>query len=312
MKSFTEITQKFQDFTTLRGMALFSRDGRFIDTSLPLSDEFSEDIGQSFHRMVEGFRAQNRVNNRIVIQLGENHFVYAEHSNGAFLFMMEGESEIDAVLGAFSHMYPAMSIPKEVVAPAGVAVMKEQDPVEFEDEKPRSKRSPLAWAIPGAVAAAITITVGVSSVTSLASAENNQASIAQSLLEKERLIAKEAAEAARLEKVRMEAEARAAEAVEKARMEEEARILAEQKAEMEAAVAAEEARKAAEMKAAEMKAAEEARLAAEVIAAEEARIAAEVEAKKIAAQKKAATKKTSKKSARRKYSKKPKTHCMND
>lgn len=115
MYSFFEVTARFQHFQTLMGMAVFSRDGRFIDTSLPISDELSQEIGSYFCAMAADYRDQGRVNNVFSVAYGETVFVYAEHAFGAFLFMMESVEEIDEVMSVFTAHYSPIPKPTQAL-----------------------------------------------------------------------------------------------------------------------------------------------------------------------------------------------------
>jgi|GEM_PF-3320865 len=205
MSNFIKITQKFADFKTLSGLAIFSSDGRFIDTSLPLSDEFSEDIGQYFYEMLSSYREQGRVNNRFVVETSQSTLLYAEHSKGAFLFMVEGNTEIDAIFGAFSHLYPATASAPAVSVVERPSTRVEEAPLALSEQAP--KKSIFRWAIPGAVAAAVALTVSISGVASNASAQGSESSIEKSMLDAS--IEREAA----AKEAQAKAEMKAAEAI---------------------------------------------------------------------------------------------------
>jgi len=87
---------------------MFNNDGRFVDTSLPMSDDLSEEIGSFFFAMAEEYRRNDRPNNVFSAQFGDTVLIYAEHAFGAFLFMAEGAEEVDEILSRFvEHYSPA-------------------------------------------------------------------------------------------------------------------------------------------------------------------------------------------------------------
>ena len=115
MHSFFELTARFQHFRSLMGLAIFSRDGRFIDTSLPISDDLSEEIGSFFFSMAADYRDQGRANNVFSVAYGEKVFVYAEHAFGALLFMLESVEEIDEVMQVFTAHYSPIPAPTQAL-----------------------------------------------------------------------------------------------------------------------------------------------------------------------------------------------------
>jgi len=239
MKSFIEITQKFQDFTSLSGLAMFSRDGRFIETSLPISDELSEKVGKYFCQLAESYRSQGCHSNRFVLDLDDSKLLFAEHSKGAFLFMVRDNHEIDAIFGAFNHMYPAAThesttatppLPESVVEqqaeikPEPVSEVSEFKPIESRSFSPSArKKSPAIWAISSA-AAGVALAIGFTATGSLAAADEHQHPVIENTYEDqakadslakmalEKKLAEEAAAAAALKKAELMAaeEAKAA------------------------------------------------------------------------------------------------------
>ena len=320
MKSFLEVTQKFADFPSLSGLAMFSKDGRFIDTSLPFSDELCTQLGHHFFNLAQQYQSEGRRHNRITAAIDGAVYVFAEHATGAFLFLVRDESEVDGILGAFAILYPVVKERKVMPAVVPTPAAVEEKVVEMPQEpaQPNGARK-FFWAIPGAAAALLAVIALPSTKSQAAQAqtqqnpgflvtaggEDIQRSSLKAKLEAQAIAASQAAEARRLESERR-AEERA---LEEARQAERLR----QAEEAELARQREEARLAAEAAEAQRIAAEKA--AAEAEKARLAKVAAEKAAAKKAAARRAAAKKAAAKKARSRKSRskrKSRTHCMND